>query len=317
MTAVGATRPAFAAPLCAVDRYAPADSAGGERRLVAHKVVSADDPYMAGHFPGLIMLPAVFLLEAVRQVVAADQAWSDVPGRVELLAVHSIRVRAPMREGDEIRLDVALRPTGSGVRATVHARRQDGIAVAELKATVGPVTDTAADAGAPPLPPAAAHGDHARIRELLPVRHPILLVDRILAVRPGTEILTAKAVTGSEPCYAGLPDGLNTDAYAYPRSLALESFGQSAALLWLASATDGGVADGVLMVGAIRDARFHSAVQPGEVLHHVVRLDSQVGRNAFFTGETWAGNRCVATIESLIAASRPALVLSGQRSSSF
>ena len=317
MTALGAARPAYAAPLRAVDRYAPADSVDGNRRLVAHKVVSADDPYMAGHFPGLIMLPAVFLLEAVRQVVAADGDW---PGRVELLAVHSIRVRAPMRAGDEIRLDIALRPAESGVRATVHARRQDGIAVAELKATVGPVTDTVADQTmppVPPLPPATAHGDHARIRELLPVRHPILLVDRILAVTPGTEILTAKAVTGSEPCYGGLPDGLHTDAYAYPRSLALESFGQSAALLWLASAADGDVADGVLMVGAIRDAQFYSAVQPGEVLHHVVRIDNEVGRNAFFTGETWVENRCVARIGSLIAASRPALLLAGPRSSSF
>jgi 3-hydroxymyristoyl/3-hydroxydecanoyl-(acyl carrier protein) dehydratase len=313
MTAVG-VRPAYAAPLRAVDRYAPAEPVGGERRLVAHKTVTAADPYMAGHFPGLIMLPAVFLLEAVRQVVAADQAW---PGRVELLAVHSIRVRAPMRDGDEIRLDVALRDTDEGARATVHCRRQDGIAVAELKVTVGPVTATTADAGPPPVPPGDAHADHARIRELLPVRHPILLVDRILSVKPGAEILTAKAVTGSEPCYTGLPDGLDTDAYAYPRSLALESFGQSAALLWLASALDGDVADGVLMVGAIRDARFHSAVQPGEVLHHVVRIDNQVGRNAFFTGETWAGNRCVATIGSLIAASRPALLLTGQRSSSF
>ncbi len=137
-------------------------------------------------------------------------------------------------------------------------------------------------------------------------------MDRVQQVTPGREIVTTKAVTGGEPCYAGLPEDPGPDAYCYPRSLMLESFGQSAALLWLASAVGEGIGEGVLMLAAVRECRFTSAVQPGELLHQVVRLEQRVGPNAFFTGETWSGNRCVATIETLIAASRPAEDVTGQ-----
>ncbi|WP_216206390.1 hotdog family protein [Amycolatopsis aidingensis] len=158
MTVVELDRPPFAAPLRAADRFAVTGDTGTERALVAYKTVDVRDPYMAGHFPGLTMLPAVFLLEAVRQVVAADR----VPyGRCELLAVQSIRLRAPMRGGDEIRLDLVLRPEGATAwRVRAACVRQDGVAVAELKLTAG---RTGGEPGLdPPAAPPAPAASHAR-----------------------------------------------------------------------------------------------------------------------------------------------------------
>src|SRR4051812_8732195 len=57
--AVAARQRPFAAPLRAVDRVELLTLDGG-LRLRASKRVTAEDPYMAGHFPGLTMLPAVF-----------------------------------------------------------------------------------------------------------------------------------------------------------------------------------------------------------------------------------------------------------------
>lgn len=290
----------YAAPLRAVDRIDVLDRE--PVRLRAVKTVTAADPYMDGHFPGLTMLPAVFLLEALRQVVATTIPAERPP---DLLAVLSSRLLTPMLGGDEITLDVTLEPAGTAWQATARCTRGDGTAVARLSALVGDPIAEAPDApvGAPELLSGPPVLDHATIRRLLPVRHPILLVDRVVALDPGRRIETVKNVSGSEPCYRGLVDDLPGSAYAFPRCLALESFGQSAALLWRGSGDTG--AGGLLMLAAIREVRFTGSAVPGDQLRHVVRLDRMVGPNAFLNGEVWAGNRRLATVGTLIAVSRP------------
>jgi len=148
--------------------------------------------------------------------------------------------------------------------------------------------------------------EHVDVRAALPQRYPLLLVDRVLELDPGRSIRTVKAVSGTEPCYRHLPDGAEGWRYAYPRSLLMESFGQSAALLWLAGRRpepDGD--DRLLMFVAARDYRFEGSAYPGDVLRHQVRLDSVLADTAFASGETWVGQRRIATVASLIATRRP------------
>ncbi len=146
--------------------------------------------------------------------------------------------------------------------------------------------------------------EHAEIRAVLPQRHPMLLVDRVLALEPGRLIRTVKLVSATEPCYADLPEGAEPWRFAYPRSLVIESFGQSAALLWLADSPPPDD-DGVLMFIGARDWRFAGSAYPGDVLRHEVHLDSVVADTAFAHGETWIGDRRVATVGTLTATRRP------------
>lgn len=149
--------------------------------------------------------------------------------------------------------------------------------------------------------------DHSRVRALLPQRHPMLLVDRVLALT-STSIRTEKAVTATEPCYAHVPDGAPEGHYAYPESLLLESLGQSAALLWLAGA--GAVDDDhVLMFVGARRYRVLGAAHPGDVLRHEVELDQVKADTVFATGRTRVGRRTVAVAGSLVAVRRPRSVL--------
>jgi 3-hydroxyacyl-[acyl-carrier-protein] dehydratase len=149
--------------------------------------------------------------------------------------------------------------------------------------------------------------EHADIRRILPHRHPILLVDRVLEIEPFKHIVAVKAISGSEPCYAELAEGLPAAAYAFPSSLLIESFAQAGVLLWLHSAAlRGERLTGVLIFAAARDCTFHSAALPGDTLRHVVTLDRLVGDNAFLTGQTWAGDRLIASFGSLIGVLRPA-----------
>lgn len=296
--------PEFAVPLRAVDQVEVLDRTDLVR-LVAVKTVSVDDPYMAGHFPGRTMLPAVFLLEALRQAVMAGL---DPARRLELLEVTSARLLSPMAGGDSILLEIVAVPVDDSLRWTVRAdcTGRAGVPVATLKVLVGCAGEEQltppADRERPARTPVAF--GHARIKRLLPVRHPMLLVDQVLTVEPGESLQAEKAVTGGELCYQGLGEDTPTSAYAYPRSLMLESFGQTAALLWRQSTGDR--LDGkVLMLAAIRHCRFDGSAHPGDILRHTVRVERLAGDSAIFSGETWAGNHQLAAVGSLVAVCRP------------
>ena len=301
-------RRAYATPLNAVDRI-DVRSEGPELSFTLYKTVTREDPYMVGHFPGLTLLPAVFVLEALRQALTTLVGGEEP---LNLLEVRSGRWLAPMHGGAEIRLDVTARPDGEGRwSVTADGVGPDGVPVAAVRAVYGdhrvpygePLT------GAPPPPaPEPSGPDYTGILDMLPVRHPMLLVDRVEALEPGQRITTVKAVSGSEPCYQEMADGLPLSRYMYPRSLLLESFGQSSVVLWLAT----GTAQGVPVAAAFRNCRFAGEVRPGAVLRHVSRIDRLVENNVFVSGQTWDGDRCVLSVGVLIGSSRPRDVVVGR-----
>ncbi|MCG8914797.1 beta-hydroxyacyl-ACP dehydratase [Actinokineospora sp. PR83] len=174
-------------------------------------------------------------------------------------------------------------------------------AVIDRAAPAGPVVVT-------PVPPGPAVIEHSHLKALLPHRHPILQVDRVLELEPDRRIVAVKAISGAEPCYADL--GADGD-HAYPASLLLESLGQTAAVLWLRSAELAGrPTAGTLIFGAARDIEFPGPALPGDVLRHVVELESDKGDNALLRGETWVGDRLVASVGSMHVALRGAAELS-------
>lgn len=147
------------------------------------------------------------------------------------------------------------------------------------------------------------------IRRLLPHGHPMLLVDRIVEVDPGRSIIATKAITHCEPCYAAVPSGSPVDRYRFPPSLLLESFGQAAALLWLAGRDSDGDGvrdrDRVLMLVVARDCTVHGGALPGDVVEHRARIDNVVGDNLFVSGESLVAGRRIASVGSMMAAIRP------------
>lgn len=161
--------------------------------------------------------------------------------------------------------------------------------------------------------------DHARIRSILPHRHPVLLVDRIEELEPFEHIVAVKAVTGSEPCYAGISESARSadvlwgyrGDLAYPWSLAIESFGQSGAVLWLESIRSEGrrLDGGSLIFAAARDVVFHRPAYPGDTLRHIAHIDQLVGENAFLYGRTYIGDELAAEYGSVIAVIRSSSAL--------
>src|SRR5574341_679223 len=91
-------------PYALVDRVVTIDPGRSGR---ARKVVSANEPYFAGHFPGVPVMPGVLLCEALAQlaalVVAGEEAGEPPP---RLREVTSARFRHPVFPGDALELEV-------------------------------------------------------------------------------------------------------------------------------------------------------------------------------------------------------------------
>lgn len=143
-----------------------------------------------------------------------------------------------------------------------------------------------------------------RVTDLLPHRYPMLLVDRVEELVPGTRIRAVKAITLNEPWYEAISADSPLD---YPPALLIESWGQCAGLL--ASATAPAPAGQIMLFGSVADAEFCLPVLPGDVIEHRVRISRSLGDSVIFEGSSHRGADTVMTVSRMVMAFRPAGVL--------
>lgn len=99
-------------------------------RAAGEKLVSANERYFRGHFPGAPVLPGVLLCEVLAQL-ATRLADDDA---LRLVAVDKARFRRPVLPGDVLRLDVECLASGPPWRLRGVARTGDAV-VAEVEFT--------------------------------------------------------------------------------------------------------------------------------------------------------------------------------------
>jgi beta-hydroxyacyl-ACP dehydratase FabZ len=82
-----------------------------ERRIVALKNVTIDEPFFQGHFPGAPVMPGVLIVEAMAQA-GAVLLLHDLPGRDEKLVyftgIDGARFRKAVVPGDQLRLTMEV-----------------------------------------------------------------------------------------------------------------------------------------------------------------------------------------------------------------
>ena len=109
--------------------------------------------------------------------------------------------------------------------------------------------------------------DIEAIRDILPHRYPMLLVDRILELEPD-RIVGIKNVTLNEPFFAGhFPD-----FPVMPGVLIIEAMAQVAGVLVLKEIADR--RNKLVFLAAVESAKFRKPVVPGDQL----RIEMKVGR---------------------------------------
>jgi len=128
-----------------------------KKRIVAIKNVSINEPFFAGHFPNMPIMPGVLIVEAIAQAGGA-LLLTEVEDREDKLMVFTgierARFRRPVVPGDQLRIEVEVKAW----RTT--AVRMEGLAfVGEKRVAEATVTcqlvdrsRTRHDSGSEPAP---------------------------------------------------------------------------------------------------------------------------------------------------------------------
>jgi 3-hydroxyacyl-[acyl-carrier-protein] dehydratase len=100
------------------------------KRIVAIKNVTINEPFFAGHFPNMPIMPGVLIVEAVAQAGGA-LLLTEIPDREHKLMVFTgiekARFRRPVVPGDQLRIEVEVKAWRG------DAVRMQGIAYVEDK----------------------------------------------------------------------------------------------------------------------------------------------------------------------------------------
>lgn len=115
-----------------------------EDRVVARKMVTRNEPFFDGHYPGFPVMPGVLQVEAMAQagaLMACHQLKIDPKNTViYLMGIDKVRFRRAVVPGDQLTLDVtALRKGASVWKLKGEARVGDQVcAEAEFIAAIQP-----------------------------------------------------------------------------------------------------------------------------------------------------------------------------------
>jgi 3-hydroxyacyl-[acyl-carrier-protein] dehydratase len=121
--------------------------------------------------------------------------------------------------------------------------------------------------------------DIQEIMSMLPHRYPILLVDRIIDIKPGESAIGIKNVTFNEPHFMGHFPGRPI----MPGVLIVEAMAQTAAAIIFKSLD--GAADGKLVYFmSIEEAKFRKPVTPGDRLEMHIKILKNKGNICKFEG---------------------------------
>ncbi|MCY4597878.1 MAG: 3-hydroxyacyl-ACP dehydratase FabZ [Bryobacterales bacterium] len=139
-----------------------------------------------------------------------------------------------------------------------------------------------------------------QIREILPHRYPMLLVDRVLEISD-ERVVGIKNVTSNEPFFQGhFPD-----YPIMPGVLVVEAMAQCGGVLALRSIPDR--ANKVVLFASIDDCRFRMPVTPGDQLRLELDIIRRRGAVIKMRGRALVGDRLAAEAVLMCSVSdRPA-----------
>jgi 3-hydroxyacyl-[acyl-carrier-protein] dehydratase len=97
-------------PFLLIDRVIEVE---GDRRLVAIKNVSINEPFFEGHFPGSPVMPGVLTIEAMAQAGAILGLLHSKPEDVKnalvyFMGIDEARFRRPIVPGDQLKIVITV-----------------------------------------------------------------------------------------------------------------------------------------------------------------------------------------------------------------
>lgn len=130
--------------------------------------------------------------------------------------------------------------------------------------------------------------DINEIKQLLPHRYPMLLIDRVEDLILGDSAVGIKNVTCNEPCFQGhFPT-----KPIMPGVLIVEAMGQTAGVV-VAKTMNLAQSGGLVYFMSMDCVKFRKLVEPGDVLRLVVKKEKSRGNVWRFNGHTYVGKELV------------------------
>jgi len=105
-----------------------------KQRVVALKNVTINEPFFAGHFPNLPIMPGVLIVEAIAQAGGAlllTEVEDPKDKLIMFTGIERARFRRPVVPGDQLRIEVTLK--GWRARSHMIAARMEGIVTVGAK----------------------------------------------------------------------------------------------------------------------------------------------------------------------------------------
>jgi 3-hydroxyacyl-[acyl-carrier-protein] dehydratase len=120
-------------PMLMIDRVKEFEP---NKRIVAIKNVSANEPYFPGHFPHRPIMPGVLILEAMAQaagvlVFRSRGTRPDQNSAYYYVGIDSARFKKPVVPGDQLELEVRIERIVRGIGKFACVARVGGETVAE------------------------------------------------------------------------------------------------------------------------------------------------------------------------------------------
>lgn len=112
--------------------------------------------------------------------------------------------------------------------------------------------------------------DIKQIQEIIPHRHPMLLIDRVEEIIPNKKAVAYKAVTYNEPFFVGH----YPEKPVMPGVLIMEALAQTGAVAILSEEANRGK---LIFFGGINHAKFRKPVEPGCLLRLETEIIKQKG----------------------------------------
>jgi len=113
-----------------------------DRRLLAYKNVTYNEPFFTGHFPVRPVMPGVLIVEAMAQATGllAMESRPDQIGSSSLyyfVGIDNARFKRPVEPGDQLHLEVLLKAVKRGIWMFACEARVDGkiVATADVMCT--------------------------------------------------------------------------------------------------------------------------------------------------------------------------------------
>ena len=109
-----------------------------DKRIVALKNVTANEPYFPGHFPHVAVMPGVLIVEAMAQAAAVLSLKSlghknDGKWVYYFVGIDGARFKKPVIPGDQLVIEITQGRVARGLGKFTGVARVDGTVVAEAE----------------------------------------------------------------------------------------------------------------------------------------------------------------------------------------